>query len=359
MASVTETKNKSRRQSKKFAEALAEPGQNLDTDAPLTESLDPSHDDHDHHDDEHNHSWKHKAAVLGAVVFPLLGMIAAIIMAWQYGMMNWINLTMLIGGWYLTGMGITIGFHRMLTHRSFEAKPSVYKFWTVLGSLAVEGSPIDWCMVHRKHHQFSDHEGDPHSPHLHGEGIWNSIKGFYHSHTGWMFQNNWSRKERKKYVPDLMDEPLLKAIDDKYYWWVTATLVIPLVLGGLAALFYEPTLMGVLKGAGLGFLWGGLARVCLSHHMTWSINSICHIIGSQDYKSSDDSKNNLFFGVLSHGEGWHNNHHAFPTSARHGLKWWQFDLSWVIIRTMAMCGLVWNVKLPTERQLESRAIKQS
>jgi stearoyl-CoA desaturase (delta-9 desaturase) len=154
-----------------------------------------------------------------------------------------------------------------------------------------------------------------------------------------------------------MKDPMLVAIDAKYYWWVTATLVIPLVIGGLAALFYEPTVLGVLKGAGLGFIWGGLARVCLSHHMTWSINSICHIFGSQDFKSSDDSRNNLFFGIFSHGEGWHNNHHAFPTSARHGLKWWQFDLSWVIIRTMAMFGLVWNVKLPTERQMESRAIK--
>ena len=314
------------------------------------------HHHHAHHDDEEQ-SRLHKSLILGAVILPLLGMIAVIIMSWQFGMMSWLNLAMLIGGWYLTGLGVTVGFHRMLTHGSFEARPWVYKFWTILGSLSVEGSPIDWCMVHRKHHRFSDDHGDPHSPHLHGEGWWNSIKGFFHSHTGWMLKSNWSKKERQKYVPDLMKDPFLVSIDKYYYWWVTATLVIPMVLGGIFALFYEPTLIGVLKGAGLGFLWGGLARVCLSHHMTWSINSICHIFGSQDFKSSDDSRNNLFFGIFSHGEGWHNNHHAFPTSARHGLKWWQIDLSWMIIRGMEKLGLVWNVKLPTERQMEARAIK--
>jgi len=307
------------------------------------------------HDHDHDHSFSHKMAILGAVVIPLIALVSCMVMAFGYGMMSWLDVTMLIGGWYLTGLGITIGFHRMLTHGSFKARPSVRYFWTALGSLAVEGSPTDWCMVHRKHHQFSDDHGDPHSPHLHGEGWLNSLKGFWHSHTGWLFNSNWSKAERKKYVPDLMDEPMLQSIDKNYYKWVVATLAIPLVIGGLAALTYDATLMGVLKGAGLGFLWGGLARVCLSHHMTWSINSICHIFGSQDYKSSDDSRNNLFFGVLSHGEGWHNNHHAFPTSARHGLKWWQFDLSWVIIRTMALCGLVWDVKLPTERQLKLRS----
>ena len=134
-------------------------------------------------------------------------------------------------------------------------------------------------------------------------------------------------------------------------------MAIPLVLGGVIGLFESLTIGSFAKGAALGFLWGGLARVCLSHHMTWSINSICHIIGSRDYQSSDDSRNNLFFGIFSHGEGWHNNHHAFPTSARHGLKWWQFDLSWIIIRGLELCGLAWDVKLPSEKQLESRAMK--
>jgi stearoyl-CoA desaturase (delta-9 desaturase) len=305
------------------------------------------HDSQDGDEFHEEQSFAHKMVILGAVVLPLLGFIGAIWMAFNNGYVSWLHIGMLVGGWYMTGLGITIGFHRMLTHRSFEARPWVRNFWTAMGSLAVEGSPLDWCMVHRKHHRFSDHEGDPHSPHLHDDSMVGMLKGAWHSHVGWMFDDNWSRKERLKYIPDLMNDPLLLSIDRNYYWWVTATLVIPTVIGGLASMS--------LMGAWLGLLWGGLARVCFSHHMTWSINSICHLFGARDFKSSDDSRNNVIFGVLSHGEGWHNNHHAFPTSARHGLKWWQFDLSWVIIRTMQMCGLAWNVKLPSEKQMEARA----
>lgn len=307
---------------------------------------------HHHHEHAHMHesiSGKYKFALLSMMIFPLLGMIIAIALAWQWEMMSWLNLTMLIGGWYLTGLGVTIGFHRMLTHRSFETTDAIRAFWTALGSLSVEGSPLDWCMVHRKHHQFSDHHGDPHSPSLEGRGVWNKIKGFWHSHAGWMFKNNWDRNERTKYVPDLMHDPLLVSIDKNYGWWVFASFIIPLFIGGLVT--------WSIQGAILGFIWGGLARICLSHHMTWSINSICHIFGKQHYQSSDDSRNNLFFGYFSHGEGWHNNHHAFPTSAKHGLKWYQFDLSWCIIRGLQLFGLAWKVKLPSDRQLQARELK--
>ncbi|MFT7629958.1 MAG: stearoyl-CoA desaturase (delta-9 desaturase) [Mariniblastus sp.] len=322
------------------------------------DSIDPDSKESEEVIFDSENSLTRRLVILGTVVLPLLGMITAIVLAWQFGMMNGLNLTMLIGGWYLTGMGITIGYHRMLTHRSFETTGPIRWFWTAMGALALEGSPIDWCMVHRKHHRFSDHHGDPHSPHLHGGGFWNMLKGFWHSHTGWMFNTNWSKAEREQYVPDLMEDKILMSIDNHYIKWVIATLLIPTVIGGVAALFGPTvTVSSVALGAGLGFIWGGLARVCLSHHMTWSINSICHIFGSRDFKSSDDSRNNLFFGVLSHGEGWHNNHHAFPTSARHGLKWWQFDLSWIVIRGLQKCGLAWNVKLPTDRQMETRAMK--
>ena len=333
----------------------AHAGSTVDYVAPISETGEEAL----HHDDEN--SLSKRLIMLGTVVIPLLGMVAAIFMAFQFSLVRWLDVVMLIGGWYLTGMGITIGFHRMLTHRSFEAHPAIRWFWTAAGSLAVEGSPIDWCMVHRKHHRYSDHHGDPHSPHLHEGGFWNILKGFWHSHTGWLFNANWSKSERKKYVPDLMHDEFLLRIDRHYYMWVVATLVIPMIIGAIYGVFFplagtSSVLWAAGQGALLGFVWGGLARVCLSHHMTWSINSICHIFGSQDYKANDDSRNNFFFGVLSHGEGWHNNHHAFPTSARHGLKWWQFDLSWVIIRGLEMCGLAWNVKLPTERQLETRKL---
>ena len=319
---------------------------------PCSDSPDPTTSEHADED-----SLTRRLVILGTVLFPLLGLISAIFIASQYGMVRWLDIVMLVGGWYLTGMGITIGYHRMLTHRSFDTVPTVRRFWTAMGALAVEGSPIDWCMVHRKHHQFSDHEGDPHSPHLHDGGMLNQLKGFWHSHTGWLFNCNWSQAEREKYVPDLLDDKMLVAIDDHYVSWVTASLLIPAAIGGAAALLIPGfSFTSIAAGAGLGFLWGGLARVCVSHHITWSINSICHIFGSQDYKSSDDSRNNIFFGFVSHGEGWHNNHHAFPTSARHGLKWWQFDLSWVVIRTLEKMGLAWNVKLPSKKQLDSRIL---
>ncbi len=315
--------------------------------------------EHSHHHHEEEQSMGDKLIMLAFVVLPLVAMAACIVMAFGYQMVTWLDVVMLIGGWYLTGLGITIGFHRMLTHGSFKAVAPIKFMWTALGSMAAEGSPIDWCKVHRRHHQFSDDHGDPHSPHLHGEGWWNAVKGFWHAHTGWLFTNAMSRDEREKYVPDLIQDKMLMFFDRTFIWWVTASLVIPMIIGGLAApFFYGATVGAIVKGALLGLLWGGLARVCLSHHMTWSINSICHIFGSKDFKSADDSRNNVVFGVLSHGEGWHNNHHAFPTSARHGLKWWQFDLSWIIIRSLAAVGLVWDVKLPSERQLKMRAIKK-
>ena len=288
----------------------------------------------------------HKIIMTVAVVAPFLGVIAAIILLWQIGWMGWLYLGLFVGGWLLTGLGITVGFHRLLTHRSFETHGWIKAFWAGLGALAIEGSPLVWCAVHRKHHQHSDEEGDPHSPHLHGQGWWNAILGFVHSHTGWLFGRVWSDQTVKRFVPDLLGQPLLVKINRYYLLFVIASLAIPTLIGGLATMS--------LSGALLGLIWGGLARVFFTHHVTWSINSICHIFGSQEYDSGDDSRNNLIFGILGHGEGWHNNHHAFPTSARHGLKWWQFDLSWLIIRGMQLVGLAWNVRLPSDRLLDTK-----
>lgn len=317
-----------------------------DDESGTTADFDHDHDHHHHHHHEES-STARKVVMLFVVVLPLIGLFSLFAMTWQ-GWTSVLYLSLLIGGWYVTGLGITVGFHRLLTHRSFDCPRWMRVFWMGIGSLAVEGSPMDWCMVHRKHHQFSDHHGDPHSPHLHEGGFWNSVKGFFHSHTGWMFKDNWSRSERERYIPDLMDDETMNWIDRNYVWWVVASLAIPTVIAGLVTMS--------ISGALLGLVWGGLARVAFTHHMTWSINSICHIFGSRDFKSSDDSRNNFLFGFLSHGEGWHNNHHAFPTSAKHGLKWWQFDLSWIIIRTMQATGLAWKVRLPSEKALEKRAL---
>jgi stearoyl-CoA desaturase (delta-9 desaturase) len=282
------------------------------------------------------------------VVVPFLGLLAGIALAWQFGMFNAWYLAMMIAGWVLTGLGITIGYHRMLTHRSFETYPLIHGFWALMGALAIEGSPLVWVAVHRKHHQHSDLEHDPHSPHNHEGGFVNWWRGFYHSHMGWLFSKAWSERTLQQYVPDLMPQRFTVLLDKYYVWIIVATLAIPTAIAGLVTMSWT--------GAMLGFIWGGLARMFMTHHITWSINSICHLFGSRDFQSDDDSRNNWIFGILGHGEGWHNNHHAFPTSARHGLKWWQIDLSWVIIRSMELCGLAWNVKLPSEKAMLAKRL---
>jgi stearoyl-CoA desaturase (delta-9 desaturase) len=288
-----------------------------------------------------------------AILFPFVGFVAAIVLAWQFGLMGWLYLAMLIGGWIVTGTGITIGFHRLLTHRSFETYRWVKLVWMTCGALSVEGSPLVWCAVHRRHHELSDQPGDPHSPHLHGPGAWNSLRGLWYAHCGWLFTGYWTEPQMQRYVPDLLADPAMVVVDRMYYLWVLASLAIPAAIGGLAG--------GELgtwswQGALLGLLWGGLARIFITHHITWSINSICHMFGRKEYEASDDSRNNLLCGLLGFGEGWHNTHHAFPTSARHGLAWWQLDTSWLIIRGMQAVGLAWDVKLPTERQLAAKRL---
>lgn len=283
-----------------------------------------------------------------AVVLPFVATLVAIVWSWQYGFMGWTHLALLLGGWALTAQGITIGFHRLLTHRSFETYSGVRMFWMALGALSVEGSPLTWCAVHRRHHELSDQVGDPHSPHLHGEGLWNSLRGFWYSHTGWLFTGYWSHPDKERYIPDLMAEPMLVMVDRLYYLWVLMSLGLPALIAGC--------ILQTWQGALLGLFWGGLVRIFLTHHVTWSINSICHLFGQREFESSDDSRNNWLFGILSFGEGWHNNHHAFPTSARHGLHWWQLDTSWLIIRMMELLGLAWNVRLPTQRQMEAKRL---
>lgn len=281
-----------------------------------------------------------------AVVLPFLGCLTAIAVLWRYGFMGWPYLALLIGGWLASGLGITVGFHRLLTHRSFETYGWVRMFWMALGALSVEGSPLVWCAVHRRHHEYSDLPGDPHSPHLHGEGIWASIRGLGYAHVGWLFTGYWSSPDMERYIPDLLTERPLLLVNRLYFLWVIVSLAIPTAIGGL--------IEGSWRGAALGLLWGGLVRIFITHHITWSINSICHVFGRRDFEVTDDSRNNWLCGIFGLGEGWHNNHHAFPTSAQHGLLWWQLDASWFVIRAMQALGLAWNVRVPSERAMASR-----
>jgi stearoyl-CoA desaturase (delta-9 desaturase) len=283
-----------------------------------------------------------------AVLFPFLGCIVAVLLLWQVGWMGWLYLGMLIGGWLLTGLGITIGFHRLLTHRSFETYGWVRAFWMAMGALSVEGSPLVWCAVHRRHHEYSDEMGDPHSPNLHDGGLWNTLRGLWQAQVGWLFTGYWDSPDLQRYVPDLLNEKMLVSVDRLYYVWVIVSLALPSAIGGLATLSW--------KGALLGLIWGGLVRIFITHHITWSINSVCHVFGQRQYRTSDHSTNNLLCGVFGLGEGWHNNHHAFPTSARHGLSWWQFDVSWIVISMMQRVGLAWDVRLPSEKAKRAKRL---
>ncbi len=278
-----------------------------------------------------------KLVTLLVVVLPFLGLLAAVVLLWGRGI-RWTELGLLLGMYAVTALGITVGNHRLFTHRSFEASRAARFVLAALGSMAVQAPLLRWVAVHRLHHQHSDQAGDPHSPHGCGAGVLGLLRGFWHAHLGWIFLPDPPDLER--YVKDLRDDTPVRVAAALFPLWVAVGLLVPTALGWL--------IEGGWMGAMLGLLWGGLARICLLHHVTWSVNSVCHLWGQQPF-SGDGSRNNVVFGVLAFGEGWHNNHHAFPTSARHGLRWWQLDLSYLVIRTLVLLGLAWNVKLPGGR----------
>ncbi|QDU19730.1 acyl-CoA desaturase [Urbifossiella limnaea] len=276
-----------------------------------------------------------RLATLATVVVPLVGFAAAVVSTWGWGF-GWVELGLLVGMYVLTGLGITVGFHRLLTHRSFETTPAVRFVLAALGSMAAQGPALRWAAFHRRHHQHSDTRDDPHTPHGHGGGIWGVVRGFWHAHLGWAFRSDAAGLDR--YVADLRRLASVRVVSALFPLWVALGMLIPAALGGV--------LTGTWTGALLGFLWGGLARAFLVHHVTWSVNSVCHLWGTQPYPDKDHSRNNLLFGVLALGEGWHNNHHAFPTSARHGFRWWQVDASYYAIRLLETVGLAWKVRVP-------------
>lgn len=273
-----------------------------------------------------------------AIIVPFIALILAIVFLWGYGF-SWSHLAMLTGMYLATGLGITVGFHRLLTHRSFETIAPIKFLLAVLGSMAVQGPVLKWVATHRRHHQHSDHEDDPHSPHLHGHGIRGMFKGLCHAHLGWILKPDIPNLSR--YVGDFRKDRVIQAASKLFPLWVLIGLLIPTVIGGLWTMSW--------MGALLGLIWGGLVRIFFVHHVTWSINSVCHFWGSRPFKCGDESRNNFLFGILAWGEGWHNNHHAFPTSARHGLRWWQFDLSYQVIRLLEMTRLAWNLRVPSKQ----------
>ncbi len=316
----------------------------------VTPTADHLHD-HDHdHDHEHAHVHTrfrvHLINLIG-VVTPFLGLIAAVFLLWGVAF-NWLYLAIMAVMYMISGFGITIGYHRLFTHRSFKTPKPVAAALAIFGSMAMEGPLFRWVADHRRHHQHSDQHDDPHSPHTHGDGFWGMVKGMWHAHVGWSLVRRDTR-DLVRYVHDLRKDKTLRVVNALFPLWVLLSLAIPAAVGGLLTWSWS--------GALMGFIWGGLVRIFLVHHVTWSINSVCHLWGSRPFKSNDESRNNVIFGVLGLGEGWHNNHHAFPSSARHGLRWWQLDLSYLTIRFMEMIGLATDVRIPTPEKQASRAVK--
>ena len=261
-------------------------------------------------------------ANLTGVVLPFLGLVGVCITLWGWGF-SWVDFGLLLGMYFFSAVGITVGYHRLFTHRSFETNRVVQFVLACLGSMAVEGPLLNWVAQHRRHHEYSDAPGDPHSPQLNGHGLRGLLRGIWHAHMGWFFEAD--AANLLDYVKDLRRSRSLRAASALFPVWACIGLLIPTAPGAL--------LTGTWSGALCGLLWGGLARIFLVHHVTWSINSVCHVWGSRPYQTADSSRNNLLFGIFALGEGWHNNHHAFPTSARHGLRWWQIDVTyWVILR---------------------------
>jgi stearoyl-CoA desaturase (Delta-9 desaturase) len=272
-------------------------------------------------------SLAYRIAILTVVSAPLVGVLVAIRLLWQFAV-SWTDITLLLVMYSLVALGVTVGFHRMLTHRSFTPHPVVKFILLVLGSMAFEGPALSWAATHIKHHAVSDREGDPHSP----------VDGFFHAHMGWLFTKQ--MEDPNVYCRHLVKDPIINFVSRTFLLWAGLSLVIPFAIGGWH-----------------GLIWGGLVRMFLTHHVTWSVNSVCHTFGKRPYETNDASRNEWIIGLLGFGEGWHNNHHAFPRSAFHGLRWWQFDLSGLLIAALEKLGLAKDVYRIPPDQMARRTAK--
>jgi stearoyl-CoA desaturase (delta-9 desaturase) len=288
------------------------------------------------------HEWLDRFLTGAVTVVPFF---ALFVVAWQAwgGWLRWSDVAVFFITYIPCGLGVTVGFHRLFTHRSFKAKPWVRGMFAICGSAAIEGPIISWVSDHRKHHAFSDKPGDPHSPHAH-DGV---LRGLFHAHVGWLFIHT-ERANRKRYAPDLMKDPIIAWVDKTFVVWVVAGLAFPFALGWLIG--------GSIHTALTGLLWGGAVRMLVLHHVTYSINSLCHFFGRKRFDVDDESRNLAWLAPFSFGESWHHNHHAFPTSAAHGLRWYELDISSLVIRGMKRLGWVYEViEISPERQAKKLA----
>jgi len=276
------------------------------------------------------------------------------VVAWQLwnDLLGWHDLVVFAVFYVICGLGVTAGFHRLFTHRSFKTTRGVRAALAIAGSMAIEGPIISWVADHRKHHAFSDQPGDPHSPHVdHGSGLRGALRGLAHAHVGWLFIHT-QRGAKDRYAPDLQKDPIVRWVDKTFVLWVAVGLAGPFALGWLIG--------GSLATALTGLLWGGAVRVLVLHHVTYSINSLCHFFGRRRFETGDESRNLAWLAPLSFGEAWHNNHHAFPTSAMHGMRAWEIDPAALLIRLLERLDLAWDVvRIDRDRQARKLAAAEA
>jgi stearoyl-CoA desaturase (delta-9 desaturase) len=280
------------------------------------------------------------------IVVPLLAVVAAVPVAWGWGL-GWHDVVIAAVMYAVSGHGITVGFHRYFTHGSFKARRPVRIALAVAGSLAIEGPVIRWVADHRRHHAFSDKDGDPHSPWRYGNDLRALTKGLWHAHIGWLFDIEQTNQER--FAPDLMADPDIVKVDRSFMRLTAVTLLLPPLVGFLWSGF-------TWQGAVTAFFWGSLVRVAMLHHTTWSINSICHTIGERPFRTRDRATNVWWLAALSMGESWHNLHHADPTAARHGVLRGQIDSSARIIWVLEKLRLVSEVRWPSRERVQSKLV---
>ncbi|MGK7872423.1 MAG: acyl-CoA desaturase [Xenococcaceae cyanobacterium] len=287
---------------------------------------------------QYNHFWWYNC-------IPFVGTIIAIISLWWLPI-GPIEIGLIVGLWALTMTGVSVGFHRYYTHRSFKTNQVMRVIFAILGSIAGQGPLISWVAVHRRHHECSDEPGDPHSPNLHGKGVLKTIQGLWHSHVGWLLDHDYPNPAY--YAPELLRDKTISKINRQYTAWVILGLAIPTVVGGV--------LHGSWIGALQGFLWGGAVRIFIVDNIILSVNSVSHVYGTHPLDTGDNSRNNPWIPIPTFGESWQNNHHAFANSASIGLKWWQIDFGYWVVWVLEKLGLVWDVNVPTAKMIEAKKL---
>jgi stearoyl-CoA desaturase (delta-9 desaturase) len=316
----------------------------LDTPGPAEPSLTP-----DPFEPSEVKSLTSQVTLFLFLVVPFLAVLAAIPILWIWGLLSWQDAVIAGAMYVFTGLGITVGFHRYFTHRAFRAKRWLRVTLAVAGSMAIQGPVVQWVADHRKHHRFSDKAGDPHSPWRYGNGIGAVTKGFFYSHVGWLF--DWEKTSERRYAPELLEDDDIRRVSRTFPLWVTASVLIPPLLGGLWTWSW--------KGALTAFLWGSLVRISVLHHVTFAINSVCHIKGRRPFKTKDRSQNVWWLAIPSFGESWHNFHHAEPASARHGVRLLEIDTSAILIKVMEHLRWVQDVRWPDAGIIARRRVLAS